>query len=95
MAQFDQDVIDAICGYMNEGQAQNLLLMVQVLGGEKDATAARLVGFDSEAAQFLATVAEGETEVRIAWPNPCETRSEIKDGLFALLDRAIAAWDGN
>jgi putative heme iron utilization protein len=93
--QFDQEVIDAIAGYMNGSQAENLLLMVQVLAGEKDATAARMVSFDSEAVTFLATVAEGETEVRLEWPHPCETRADVKDRLFLLLDRAIAAWDGN
>lgn len=95
MAAFEQDVVDAICGYMNEGQAESLLLMVQILAGEKDATGARLVGFDSEAALFLATVAEGETEVRIEWPHPAETRADVKDRLFELNDRAIAAWDGS
>ncbi len=94
MATFDDDVIEAVSGYMNSSQAENLLLMAQVLGGEKDATAARMVGFDSDALLLLATVAEGETEVRLEWPYPCETRADVKDRLFLLLDRAIAAWDG-
>lgn len=95
MAEFAPDVIEAICGYMNGTQAESVLLIARVLGGESDATAARMVGFDSEAVLILATLADGEIEVRVPWPAPALSRGDVKDRLFALLDQALTAWDGN
>ena len=93
MAEFEPDVIEAICGYMNGTQAESVLLITKVIGGESDATAARMVGFDSESLLILATMADGEIEVRDPWSPPAQTRSDVKDRLFLLLDQALAAWD--
>ena len=93
MAVFGEDVVTSICGYMNANQADNNLLIVQVLGRERDATAAKLIGFDEHAAFFGATVLEGELEVRLPWSHELSQRAEIAQQLFAMVDQAMAAFE--
>lgn len=92
---FPEEVVAGVCGYMNANQADNNLLIAKVLGGEQDITAARMVGFDEEAVLFAGTVIEGEVEVRVPWTHRAETRDDVKDRLFGLVDKALAAWDGS
>ena len=98
MAEFAPDVVERVAGYMHGTPAASVLLIAKVVGGDPDATAARIVGFDTEALLILATVVEGEgegeVEVRIPWPAPALTRGDVKDRLFLLLDQALSAWDG-
>ena len=93
MAVFGEDVVKSICGYMNANQADNNLLIVQVLGKERDATAAKLIGFDEHAVFFGATILDGELEVRLPWSHELSQRAEIAHQLFARVDKAIAAFE--
>lgn len=92
MTVFGDDVVASICGYMNANQAANNLLIVQVLGKERDATAAKMIGFDEHAVFFGATILEGEREVRIPWTFELTQRAEIQQQLFAMVDKALAAF---
>lgn len=94
MAVFDEDVVVSICGYMNTNQADNNLLIVQVLGKERDATAAKMIGFDEHAVFFGATVLGGELEVRLPWNYQLTERAEIQQQLLAMVDKAMAAFEG-
>ena len=93
MAVFGEDVVTSICGYMNANQADNNLLIVQVLGRERDATAAKLIGFDEHAVFFGATIPDGELEVRLPWSHELSQRAEIAQQLFAMVDQAMAAFE--
>jgi hypothetical protein len=94
MAVFSEDVVTSICGYMNTNQAANNLLIVQVLGEERDATAAKMIGFDEHAVFFGATILDGELEVRIPWSHELSQRAEIQQQLFSMVDKAFAAFEG-
>jgi len=94
MAVFGEDVVASICGYMNANQADNNLLIVQVLGKERDATAAKMLGFDEHAVFFGATVLDGELEVRLPWDFELTQRAEIQQQLFSMVDKAMAAFEG-
>lgn len=94
MAVFGEDVVASICEYMNANQADNNLLIVQVLGKERDATAAKMIGLDEHAVFFGATILDGELEVRIPWTHELTQRAEIQQQLFAMVDKAMAAFEG-
>ncbi len=93
MSEFAPEIVEAITGYMNANQAESNLVIVKTLGETRDATAAALVGFDSEAAIFSATLGEGEVEVRVPWSYEVTTRDQVREQLFAMLDRAVALYD--
>jgi hypothetical protein len=92
VSDFAPEIVDAISGYMNANQAESNLVIVQTLGETPEATAAKLVGFDSEAAFFMATVIEGELEVRVAWSYEVTTRDQVREQLFSMLDRAVSMY---
>lgn len=92
MSEFAPEIVEAITGYMNANQSESNLVIVQTLGDVPEATAAKLTGFDSEAAIFMATVVEGEIEVRVNWSYEVTTRDQVREQLFAMLDKAIALY---
>ena len=93
MSEFAPEIVEAISSYMNANQAESNLIIVQTLGETKEATAAKLVGFDSEAALFLATVVEGEVEVRVPWSYEVTTRDQVREQLFSMLDKAVSMYN--
>ena len=93
MSEFAPEIVEAITGYMNANQAESNLVIVKTLGETKDATEAKLIGFDSEAAVFTATVVSGEVEVRVPWSYEVTTRDQVREQLFSMLDRAISLYD--
>jgi hypothetical protein len=95
MPVFGEDVVASICSYMNTNQADNNLLIVQILGKERDATAAKMIGFDEHAVLFGATILDGELEVRLPWNYQLTERAEIQQQLLAMVDKAMAAYEGS
>jgi hypothetical protein len=90
---FDPEIITGVCGYMNANQAENNLVMVQWLGGLREATSATMVGFDETGVDFSARVGDEDTAVRLPWTREISTRDEVREQLFSLLDRALAAYE--
>jgi putative heme iron utilization protein len=90
---FDPEIIAGVCGYMNANQAENNLVMVQWLGGLREATSATMVGFDETGVDFAVRVGDEETAVRLPWTREISTRDEVREQLFTLLDRALAAYE--
>lgn len=86
---FDDDVVKAICDYMSSDPTESNLTIVQGLSGDRTFTKADLVAFDGEGATFLAQSPSGEREMRFAWNRPITERPEVREQLFALLDRAM------
>ncbi len=93
MAVFGEDVVASITGYMNTNQAANNLLIVQVLGEERDATAAKMLSFDEHAVLFGATILDGELEVRVPWSHELTQRAEVQQQLFAMVEKAFEAFE--
>ena len=90
---FDPEIITGVCGYMNANQAENNLVMVQWLGGLREATSATMVGFDETGVDFSVRVGDEDTAVRLPWTREISTRDEVREQLFTLLDRALAAYE--
>ena len=90
---FDPEIIAGVCGYMNANQAENNLVMVQWLGGLREATSATMMGFDETGVDFAVRVGDEETAVRLPWTREISTRDEVREQLFSLLDRALAAYE--
>ncbi len=90
---FDPEIITGVCGYMNANQAENNLVMVQWLGGLREATSATMVGFDETGVDFDVRVGDTETAVRLPWTREISTRDEVREQLFTLLDRALASYE--
>ena len=90
---FDPEIIAGVCGYMNANQAENNLVMVQWLGGLREATSATMAGFDGTGVDFAVRVGDEETAVRLPWTREISTRDEVREQLFTLLDRALAAYE--
>jgi hypothetical protein len=86
---FDDDVVQAICAYMNSDPTESNLTIVQGLSGDRTVTRAELVTFDGDGATFKAHSPSGEREVRFSWNRPITERAEVREQLFALLDRAM------
>jgi 3-methyladenine DNA glycosylase AlkC len=86
---FDPEIVTGVCGYMNANQSANNVFMVQVLGGQPEATSATMVGFDATGVDFSASVSNEEISVRLPWSREISTRDEVREQLFTLLDRAL------
>ena len=93
MSEFAPEIVEAICGYMNANQAESNLVIVKTLGETREATAAALIGFDSESAVFSATVVDADVEVRVPWSYEVTTRDQVREQLFSMLDRAVSLYD--
>ncbi|WGJ85141.1 DUF2470 domain-containing protein [Gordonia sp. SMJS1] len=87
-AQFSPDVVAAVLAHMNDDHADDSLLICRVLGGRPDAVAARMTGFDHDAATFDVTVPEGITAVRLAWDRPVRDRGDVRTAVVAMFRAA-------
>jgi hypothetical protein len=86
---FDDDVVRAICDYMNADPTEANLTIVQGLTGDRSYTRSELIAFDGEGAVFRAQSPSGEREMRFDWTRPITERAEVREQLFAMLDRAM------
>lgn len=91
--QFDDDVVQTICTYMNDDPMESNLTIVQGLTGDRGAERAELFGFDGDGADFRAFgPGDRMRDVRIPWLRPISARPEVREQLFALLERATDAF---
>jgi hypothetical protein len=86
---FDDEVIRAICDYMNSDPTEANLTIVQGLTGDRSYTHSELIAFDGEGAVFRAHSPSGDRELRFSWARPITERAEVREQLFAMLDRAM------
>ncbi|SDL38431.1 Heme oxygenase [Glycomyces sambucus] len=75
---FDPKVIAAICHHMNHDHADDTLVICRGTGGRREASGARMTGFDGEGADFAAAVGGEEVPVRIEWARPLTERAEVR-----------------
>jgi 3-methyladenine DNA glycosylase AlkC len=52
-----------------------------------------MVGFDETGVDFSVRVGDEDTAVRLPWTREISTRDEVREQLFSLLDRALAAYE--
>ncbi|WP_460775425.1 DUF2470 domain-containing protein [Microbacterium sp. GXF7504] len=89
---FSDDVVQAICDYMNNDPMESNLTIIQGLDGDRTATQADLQYFDEDGADFRVTNPDGIRDVRIPWEHRISERPEVREQLFALLNRAMDAF---
>lgn len=90
---FDDDVVQAICTYMNNDPMESNLTIVQGITGDRAIEKADLVFFDEAGADFRAYGPGGDArDVRIPWQRTISSRPEVREQLFALLDQATDAF---
>lgn len=75
---FNQQVIDAVTGHMNEDHPEDNLLIVKALGHQPAATAAVMTTMDGDAAEFEAQVDGASQVVRVPWSKPLSERGEVR-----------------
>ena len=77
-APFSPDVVAAVTGHMNGDHPEDTLIICRALGGEPEATAARMTGLDAEGGDYVVTVAGNERTLRIPWAEPLTERAQIR-----------------
>lgn len=85
---FDETTVHAVTRHMNDDHADDTLLIVRALGERPAATAAIMVGFDSEGGDYEVTSPEGTETIRIPWSGRLEERLEIRRDIVRMYDEA-------
>jgi heme oxygenase len=75
---FEPKVVAAICHHMNVDHADDTLVICRGTGGQPEAHAARMTGFDGDGADFAAAVNGSEVAIRIGWAQPLTERTEVR-----------------
>lgn len=88
---FGPDVIEAIKHHMNEDHADDSLLIIRALGGQPEATAATMTGFDGEGADFEAVVGGRQVPVRLPWNRPITERPHVRQEVVRMYEEARLA----
>lgn len=86
---FKDDVVESICNYMNNDPMESNLTIVQGITGDRTIESASLADFDGEGATFHAQLPGEVKEIRIAWEHPISERPQVREQLFALLNKAM------
>lgn len=75
---FDEAVIAAVTGHMNDDHLEDSLLIARAYG-YPGATASVMVGLDAEAGVWRVTDADGEHELRVSWvTGPITERAQVR-----------------
>ena len=75
---FSPEVVAAVTGHMNGDHPEDTLIICRGLGGEFDATAARMTDLDTEGGDYVVTVDGTERTVRVPWGEPLTERAQIR-----------------
>ncbi|WP_067604325.1 DUF2470 domain-containing protein [Nocardiopsis listeri] len=75
---FSPEVVDAVTRHMNDDHPEDTLVICRGLGGEPDATAARMVGLDAEGGDYVIIVDGTERTMRVPWGEKLTERAQIR-----------------
>lgn len=89
VSRFDDDVVRAIVGHMNVDHVDDTLQICGSLGVE-GAESARMVDFDTEGADFEATVNGKTVPVRVPWRQRISERAEVRAEIVWLYEQAAS-----
>lgn len=88
MSVFDNHVISAVTGHMNDDHPEDNLLIARAFG-YPDATESTMTGLSDEVGIWRVVDANGEHDVSVAWPGgPISERPEIRREVVALYHAA-------
>ncbi|WP_026918820.1 DUF2470 domain-containing protein [Gordonia shandongensis] len=87
MTTFDDTVIAAVTGHMNDDHTDDNLTIVRAFG-VPDATAATMVGLDSTSGTWSVTVDGAERTVEIPWFEELTDRASIRRQVVELYQEA-------
>lgn len=88
MSEFDPVVVSAVIEHMNGDHPEDNLLIVRAFG-RPEATESTMIGLDGEAGVWRVVDAEGERDLRVAWPGgPISERAEIRREVVVLYKSA-------
>lgn len=87
---FGPDVVAAVCRHMNDDHPADSLLICRTLGGQPDATAARMTGLDAHGADFEVTLVGGVSPVRLSWSTELTERPQIRAEVVRMYEEACA-----
>lgn len=75
---FSAEVVAAVTRHMNDDHPEDTLVICRGLGGEPDATAARMVDLDAEGGDYAITVDGTERTIRVPWGETLTERAQIR-----------------
>lgn len=87
---FTADVVAAICAHMNDDHPDDTLLICRALGSQPEATAARMIGVDAVAGEFVVERIDGEVEIRIPWSHRLTSRGDVRVEVVRMYQEACA-----
>ena len=87
---FAPEVVTAVTEHMNGDHPEDTLVICRALGGQPDATAARMTGLDGEGGDYAVTVDGTERSVRIPWGDPLTERAQIRLEVVRMYKEACA-----
>jgi putative heme iron utilization protein len=76
--------------HLNDDHADALLEMVQALGGQPEATAARCLDADRTGLDLIAATSAGDVPVRVLYEEPIEEPAGLRKATVKLAHRARA-----
>ena len=85
------EVVAAVCAHMNGDHADDCRVICAGLGGHPDTTAARMVGMDSDAVEFLAERPGGPTPVRVPFSTRLSERAQVRTEVARMYHDSAAA----
>jgi putative heme iron utilization protein len=88
---FPPEAIEQIAQHLNDGHADDNVVIVRGLAGAGTATAARVTGVDAHAVEFAAVVDGIEVPVRVPFAEPLTERGQVRAGTDRLYRDACAA----
>lgn len=88
---FSPEVVLAVTTHMNTDHPEDNLLIVRSLGGQPQATAATMAGYDEAGARFEATVGGTPVEAVVPWAVPITERATIRHEVVRMYHEACAA----
>jgi heme oxygenase len=87
---FDAEVIAQVRKHMNDDHAADCLIIVQALGGRRDAGGAVMSGMDGDGIDFVATVGSQQVEVRVPWSYQLTERAQVRVEVTRMYHEAAA-----
>jgi putative heme iron utilization protein len=88
---FTPEVTAQIARHMNEDHAADNVLICRALGGQPDATEARVSELDADGMTFVATVEGRPVPVRIPFSTRLTERRQVRAEVIRMHAQAVAA----
>ena len=85
---FTEDVVAQIMRHMNEDHPGDSRMIVQALGGRRDAESALMSGMDADGIDFVAVVGGESVPVRIPWSERLTERIQVRREVVRMSDEA-------